>query len=62
MSACQSFRPVIPFFFLEKVPFLAFLNIERVVVIWTCLRCSLGDADSKYIWVPRSNFKCSSVN
>ena len=35
-SSCvcmPSFRPVAPFFFLGKVPFLAFFNIERGVVI-----------------------------
>ena len=33
MFACQSFRPVAPFFFLEKVSFLAFLNTEKGVAI-----------------------------
>ena len=30
MSSCQSVRPVAPFFFLEKVTFLAFLIQEGV--------------------------------
>ena len=31
----RSFRPVASFLFLEKVPFLAFLNTERGVAIET---------------------------
>ena len=38
-----SFRPVVPYFFLAKVPFLAFLNTERGVAIYTYLRLSPGD-------------------
>ena len=37
VSACQSFRPVAPFFFLVKVPFWATFNRERVMAILTCL-------------------------
>ena len=29
VSACQSFRPVAPFFFLAKLPFMAYLNTVR---------------------------------
>ena len=34
MSACQSFGPVAPLFVMAKVPFLAFFNNEKVMVIW----------------------------
>ena len=45
------FMPVSPSFFLDKVPFLAFLNKERGMVIYTYSRCSLGDSDSNYVLV-----------
>ena len=56
-----SFRPVTPFIFLENHSWLS-LNTERSMAIWTCLRCSPGDTDFKYIWVCGSDFNCSSVN
>ena len=29
MSVCQSFRPIVPFFFLVKVPFLALFEYKK---------------------------------
>ena len=31
VSACQGFRPVAPFFFMAKVPFLAYFKIHKGV-------------------------------
>ena len=60
-SSCvcmPSFRPVAPFFFLAKVPFLAiFFNTERGVA----MKRSPGDTNSIYMWVCGSKFNCSGV-
>ena len=57
VSACQSFRLAVPFFFLAKVSFLAFLNTERCVAILVCLRCSPGDTDlNTYGFVGQASF------
>ena len=48
--ACmQTFRPVAPLFFSGKSSILDFYT-EKGVAIYTYLRRSPGDTDSKYIW------------
>ena len=45
VSACQSFRPIAPFFFLAKVSFFEYRKGCGHVDI---LRCTPGVTDSKY--------------
>ena len=64
VSACQRFRPVAPFFFLAKVPFLFCFFVkyrkgcDHIDMLMTFPWCT----DFKYVWVRGSNFNRSGVN
>ena len=62
VSACRTFRPVAPLFFLEKVLFLAFLKIQKGVWPYRYAHDVPLVTLILTIWVRGSNLNCSNVN